>query len=793
MSISRFSHLLFIASLLCFLPNMVSAQCTGLTVGQPSVSNIACFGDNNGIINMSIQVDSQVCSSPAVALNEIMYRPSLSNGVDPNTGEYIELIAPPGTNIGCYVLTDGDWVIVIPPNTFVPADGIFTIGNNIVYGANTFDLDAENCNCFSEGTGGAALLILTDGGEYVALFNGSGTFVQGLIFGNPTGGNFPTGGTTFNLPAVTGCGLSNVTLPSAASFQTAAGGVNNGTSLIRDPDGVGNWTTQTGGSVNACNTATINGYSVLWSNGSTTNNITGLSAGVYTVTVTHSSGCTVSQSATVTEPSALTANIDSTRQSACLLNNGGAFISASGGTSPYTYLWSNGTTSQDLVNIGAGSYNVSVTDLRGCRTIISATVPSASGLQAAATSTNPACFGNSNGSINITTTGGTINPTFQWSNGATTQNLANLTSGTYSLTITETNGCISTLQTQITAPAVLEVSLNQQTNIACTGETNGSISSQTSGGTAPYSFAWSSSGATTSSLNNLSAGIYALTVSDANGCSDTLTATITEPAPLSLSLNVIIDQLDCDLLPIGAITPVVTGGTAPVAFAWSDGNSENLRDDLTDGNYSLTISDNNGCTATAAATIFAPIVPTINAIFDTTNTASHLALNGTPIRIRATNTPQTTVAYLWSVLGSNAAGLAFSSNSTPDAIVTPNSSGVYLIGITATSIDGCIVLDTLSLEVYDEFLGVPTAFTPNGDGENDLFRPLNLAPQYIKNFKIFNRWGQLLYDDTALNGGGWDGTINGAVQARDVYVYILTYQLPQAEVQEIRGTFMLVR
>ena len=793
MSISRLSHLLFIASLLCFVPNMVSAQCTGLTVGQPSVSNIACFGDNNGIINMSIQVDSQVCSSPIVALNEIMYRPSLSNGIDPNTGEYIELIAPPGTNIGCHILTDGDWVIVIPPNTIVPADGIFTIGNNIVYGANTFDLNAESCNCFSEGTGGAALLILTDGGEYVALFNGSGTFMQGLIYGTPTGGNFPSGGSTINLPAVTGCGLSNVTLPAAASFQTTAGGLNNGTSLIRDPDGTGSWTTQTGGSVNACNAANINGYSVLWSNGSTTNNLTGLSAGVYTVTVTHSSGCTVSQSATVTEPSALVVNIDSTRQSACTLNNGGAFISASGGTTPYTYLWSNGTTSQDLVNVGSGAYNVSVTDLRGCRSIISATVPSASGLQATITRNNPTCFGDSNGSINVVITGGAVNPTFLWSNGATTQNLANLTSGSYSLTITESNGCVNTSQTQITAPAALQVSLDELRNVSCFGISNGQISTQTVGGTAPYSFLWSTSGVTTANVLNLAAGSYTLTVTDANGCSDTLNQIITEPALLTLSLNVIIDQLDCDLLPIGAITPVIQGGTTPVDFAWSDGGSETFRDDLPAGNYTVTVTDRNGCIETASATIFAPIVPTINAIFDTTNTASHLALNGTPIRIRATNTPQTTVAYLWSVLGSNAAGLTFDSNSTPDAIVTPNTSGVYLIGITATSIDGCVVLDTLSLEVYDEFLGVPTAFTPNGDGENDLFRPLNLNPQYIKNFKIFNRWGQLLYDDTALNGGGWDGTINGATQARDVYVYILTYQLPQAEVQEIRGTFMLVR
>jgi gliding motility-associated-like protein len=793
MSAYRLSKLLFISCLLLAVPNILTAQCTGLTVGSPSVSNVACFGDNNGIINMSIQVDSQVCTSPIVALNEIMYRPTLSNGVDPNTGEYIELIAPPGTNIGCYVLTDGDWVLVIPPNTIVPADGIFTIGNNIVYGANTFDLDAENCNCFSEGTAGGALLILTDGGEYVALFNSSGTFVQGLIYGSPTGGNRPTGGAVVNLPSVTGCGLTNVTLPAAASFETTSGGVNNGTSLIRSPDGTGGWTTQANGSLNNCNAAAINGYNVSWSNGSTTNSISGLAAGTYTVTVTHSSGCSVTQSATVTSPSLLVVNIDSTRQSACILDNGAAFVTASGGTGPLTYLWSNGATNQNLTNVGSGTYNLSVTDVRGCRTVVSATVPNASGLQATATAANPACFGDSNGSINIVIAGGSISPTFQWSNGATTQNLANLTNGTYSLTITETNGCISTLQAQIAEPSALELSLDEQRNVSCEGIANGQISTQTVGGTAPYSYLWSGVGVTTANVLNLFAGAYSLTVTDDNGCTDVISTTITEPALFTLSLNTIIDQLDCNLLPIGQINAVLNGGTAPYTVTWSDGSNETLRDDLAQGNYSVTVTDINGCEATAAATITAPIVPSLNAIFDTTNTNTHTALTGTPIRIRATNTPQTNIGYLWAVIGSNAAGITFDGNATADTRITANTSGVYVLEVTATSIDGCVFVDTITLEAYDNFLGVPTAFTPNNDGENDVFRPISLNTQYIKSFQIYNRWGQLLYDDTTLSGGGWDGTINGAAQARDVYVYLLTYQLPQAEEQQIRGTFMLVR
>ena len=125
---------------------------------------------------------SAVCVSSTLVFNEIMYRPSLNNGQDPNTGEYIELLGTPGDDIGCTVLTDGDWTITIPAGTTIPADGLFTIGNDAVYGVGTFDLDAENCSCFTDGFGGNGLLVFTDAGEYVSMFDATGTFTQGVIF-----------------------------------------------------------------------------------------------------------------------------------------------------------------------------------------------------------------------------------------------------------------------------------------------------------------------------------------------------------------------------------------------------------------------------------------------------------------------------------------------------------------------------------------------------------------------------------------------------------------------------------
>lgn len=199
------------------------------------------------------------CASATLAFNEINYRPLTNNGQNPDAGDMIELIGSPGMDLSCFVLTDGDWTITFPSGSIIPADGIFTIGNDNVYGAGTFDLDAENCGCFTDGASGDGLLILTDGGEYTALFDASGTFVQGIIYGSPSAGNTPPNGSfstggVINTIGAAGC-PSSVTIPGAGSFETAPGGVSAGTSLIRSPDGSGAWTTQDGGSMNDCNVA----------------------------------------------------------------------------------------------------------------------------------------------------------------------------------------------------------------------------------------------------------------------------------------------------------------------------------------------------------------------------------------------------------------------------------------------------------------------------------------------------------------------------------------------------------
>jgi hypothetical protein len=202
-----------------------------------------------------------ICTAPTPRLNEVLYRPAANNGSVPD-GSWIELIVPAGTNIGCFVLTDGDWTITIPPNTTVPPDGIFSIGNGAVpaYAGISFDLNVATCNCARDSTfgAGANLLNLTDGGEYVAFFNNSGSFLNGLSWGNPIGTNAPGQGSrtianVIQTRAVAGCPVS-LTIPSVG-YNVVAGGVAIDASLAAIPDGSNSWTAQAGGSLNRCNDA----------------------------------------------------------------------------------------------------------------------------------------------------------------------------------------------------------------------------------------------------------------------------------------------------------------------------------------------------------------------------------------------------------------------------------------------------------------------------------------------------------------------------------------------------------
>ena len=405
-------------------------------------------------------------------------------------------------------------------------------------------------------------------------------------------------------------------------------------------------------------------YSYAWSNGATTASVSNLAAGNYSVVVTDANGCKATATVSVAASANLNVSITGVN-AACDGNNGSATITVTGGTGPFTYLWSNGMTTSSLVNLGAGTFSVTVTDRNGCRGTASVTITSSPSFSIALSASNPRCNSANSGSITATVViGGTAPFTYLWSNGAITATINNLAVGTYSVTVTDKNGCRATGSTTLTQPAA--VILTTSTTATSCGGINGTATVTATGGTAPYTFRWST-GATTASISNLAAGSFTVTVMDSNGC--TATATVTVAASTSLSVSITGVNAACGANN-GSATATVNGGTAPFTYLWSTGATTASISGLGAGTYSVSVTDKNGCTGSASVTITAS--PGITVTIAKTNVLCNGESNGTATATVGGGTAPFT--YLWS-------------NGATTATISNLVAGIY--SVTVTDKNGC--------------------------------------------------------------------------------------------------------
>ncbi len=433
-------------------------------------------------------------------------------------------------------------------------------------------------------------------------------------------------------------------------------------------------------------------HTYLWNNGATTNTISNLSSGIYTVTATDQNGCVAHQNFELTTNGiALTSTIiNPTCQG---INNGAITITTTGGTSPYIYNWSNGAITKDIQQLASGTYTVIVSDANGCTNTMTNQLTYNSTLLLSHTTGNVNCSNSNNGWINVTASGGNNPYSYQWSNGLTTNAINNLSHGNYTINCTDANGCLSASTISIIGVQdSIEVDFSI-IDVKCYGDSSGVINTIVSGGTAPYTYLWDYN-YTTASITNLTQGLYSVTITDANGCAVTKSVSISQPlAPLQITASQY--HVICKGDSTGAIELFVNGSLGNYTYLWSNDSTTKRIENLPAGIYSVTVSDLNGCSLYKSYQINEP---DSNLILSITNNIAPCSSNNGTINA-AISGGVAPYNYLWNT------------GATSPSIIT-TSNGNY--SLTTTDANGCSKNKSLVINNNQ----VPLSITPSSQNIN---------------------------------------------------------------------------
>jgi len=418
-------------------------------------------------------------------------------------------------------------------------------------------------------------------------------------------------------------------------------------------------------------------YTYQWSNGITTSTTSGLASGIYSVTVNDGT-CPATTTVNISQAGGGIAinSINSGNVSCNGGNNGWALVNV-GAINNIAYLWSNGATTASVSNLSAGNYSVTVSDQNGCSTQGQINILQSSPLSSNVNTTNATC--NTPGAATINMSGGTSPYIYNWSNGQTTSVATGLSAGVYNATITDGNSCTQTTNVNITGSSIPTATITNTLPVSCNGGNNGSATISVTGGNGNYIYNWSNAQSNTT-ITNLSAGTYSVVITDAAACTTTASVTITQP-PILIISSILTTTVSCNGGMNGSATVTPTGGNGNYTYSWINNNTTISLNNLTAGNYNITVTDSKGCTATGTANITEPAKLGLSISSATivcagqTTTLSAIASGGTP-----------TYNYNWS-------------NGSSGTIINVSPSINTSYSIRITDHNGCTIDTTILLNV----------------------------------------------------------------------------------------------
>ena len=495
-------------------------------------------------------------------------------------------------------------------------------------------------------------------------------------------------------------------------------------------------------------------YTYAWDNGSSSSLINNLYSGTYIYTVTDKLGCEHDDTINVLEPSDISITLSSTDVLCNGGSNGEISSTISGGVTPYVFSWNNGYVTPSISALSVGVYSLTVSDSNGCQKSGSVIINEPAELILDLDTVNVLCFGDSSGAIHSNVNGGTPSYSYSWSNGYSSSSINNLIVGSYTLVVTDGNGCSNTAIAEVTEEDEIIIAATID-GVLCENEDIGAIDISVAGGTSPYEYSWSNN-ALTEDISNLAPGVYDLNVKDLNNCIKNESFVINAPPPFNIDLNP--DTFVCEG------EKVVLTAQGGVSYQWSNGNAGSSMQITANqtASYTVTVTSINGCVSEATSIVGAWSNPVAEAGEDTTiYVGMSTTLNGS-------------------------GGLSFSWTpedyldcpDCPNPISTPEIDMEYVLWVTDEN--GCISSDTVWVFVNSKTnLYVPNAFSPDNDGFNDEFKVYGNNIEAL-NLVVYDRWGEIVFQSNSQQIG-WDGTFKGEALNNATFVYLLKVRTAEGE------------